>query len=76
MVCLTHIDAKRKRQRFYIVSLTRTLFGEWSLVREWGRCGSPGTLRSWSFKREQDAQKAEQRSIKRRLRHGYTVRAS
>jgi predicted DNA-binding WGR domain protein len=75
MVCLTHIDAKRKRQRFYIVRVTRTLFGEWLLVREWGRIGSPGTLRSWCFEREQDARKAEQRNIRRRLRHGYTVRA-
>jgi predicted DNA-binding WGR domain protein len=24
------------RQRFYIITLTRTLFGRWTLIREWG----------------------------------------
>ena len=40
--------------------------------REWGRIGSPGTVRTTSFERQQDAQKAEQSIIKRRLSHGYT----
>jgi predicted DNA-binding WGR domain protein len=31
--------------RFYIVAVTSTLFGEWVVLREWGRRGSPGTLR-------------------------------
>jgi predicted DNA-binding WGR domain protein len=43
-------------------------------VREWGRTGSPGTVWCRSFVREQEAQKAVQRSIRRRLRHGYEVR--
>jgi predicted DNA-binding WGR domain protein len=31
--------------RFYVVDITPTLFGEWAVLREWGRRGSPGTLR-------------------------------
>lgn len=75
MAFLTHLDAAKNRCRFYAVIVVPELFGGWSVVREWGRLGSPGTLRSVSFDQEQEARAAEQRSIRRRLRNGYTVRA-
>jgi predicted DNA-binding WGR domain protein len=56
------------------VRLAPSLFGDWTLLREWGRSGSPGTVRLTSFEQEQEARKAEQRSIKRRLAHGYSER--
>jgi len=45
MAFLTRTDPARNIDRFYIVDVTPTLFGEWALVREWGRRGSPGTVR-------------------------------
>lgn len=30
--------------RFYRLVLAPTLFGDWSVMREWGRIGSPGRL--------------------------------
>ncbi|MEM1364057.1 MAG: WGR domain-containing protein, partial [Pseudomonadota bacterium] len=33
------------KRRFYALSVQRTLFGEWALVREWGRIGVGGRLR-------------------------------
>jgi predicted DNA-binding WGR domain protein len=45
MAFLTRIDPARNINRFYIVDVTPTLFGDWALVREWGRRGSPGTVR-------------------------------
>ena len=71
MTFLTRIDHAKKMSRFYVVRVAPTLFGEWSVLREWGRMGSPGTVRSRSFEREQEAQKAGQCSIRRRLRNGY-----
>jgi predicted DNA-binding WGR domain protein len=47
------------------------LFGHWTVMREWGRRGSPGTLRLESYRRHEEAQSAEQRTIKRRLQRGY-----
>jgi predicted DNA-binding WGR domain protein len=76
MAFLTRTDPAKNLHRFYIVKLAPTLFGEWSLLREWGRSGSPGTVRLTSFEQEQEARKAEQRSIKRRLAHGYTERTA
>jgi predicted DNA-binding WGR domain protein len=52
--------------RFYVVDITATLFGEWAVLREWGRRGSPGALRLDSYRRRGEAQSAEQRTIKRR----------
>jgi predicted DNA-binding WGR domain protein len=75
MAFLTHHDQPKNEHRFYVVEAMPTLFGDWSVVREWGRIGSPGTLRSISFMREEEARAAEQRSIRERLRNGYTVRA-
>ena len=36
---LVHIDADKNMARFYKLVVQPTLFGEWSLVREWGRMG-------------------------------------
>lgn len=34
---LAHIDPGRNRWRWYVLCVQPTLFGEWSLIREWGR---------------------------------------
>ena len=36
------INHVRNQKRFYHLSVARTLFGEWSLTREWGRIGARG----------------------------------
>jgi len=76
MAFLTRTDPPRNLHRFYVVRVVPTLLSEWSLVREWGRSGSPGTVCATSFECYDDARQAEQRIIKRRLSHGYTVRGA
>jgi predicted DNA-binding WGR domain protein len=71
MAYLTRTDPTRKMNRFYIVQVMPNLFGHWTVMREWGRRGSPGTLRLESYRRHEEAQSAEQRTIKRRLQRGY-----
>jgi predicted DNA-binding WGR domain protein len=44
-VTLTRTDTRRNMARFYKLDVQPTLFGEWSLVREWGRIGRAGTVR-------------------------------
>jgi predicted DNA-binding WGR domain protein len=75
MTFLTRSDPSRNIDRFYVVAVMPTLFGEFALLRENGRRGSPGTLRLTSYERRDDAEAAERRTIKRRLQHGYTVHA-
>lgn len=45
----------RNQQRFYAITVTRTLFDDWALVREWGRIGQPGTVRETWFETEGEA---------------------
>jgi predicted DNA-binding WGR domain protein len=71
MVFLTRIDPARQLQRFWLALVTPTLLGGWSLLREWGRIGSPGTVSSRTFEREDEARRAERAGIRRRERHGY-----
>jgi predicted DNA-binding WGR domain protein len=67
----TRTDPTRNIDRFYIVDVTPTLFGEWAVLREWGRRGSPGTVRLDSYRRRDEAQIAMCRVIKRRRQRGY-----
>jgi len=46
-------------------------FGKAAVLREWGRRGSPGTMRLSSYSQRNEAEASEQRTIKRRLQHGY-----
>jgi predicted DNA-binding WGR domain protein len=68
MAFLTRAEPTKNLHRFYVVRLAPTLFGDWTLLREWGRSGSPGTVRQTSFAHYDDAEKAERQIIKRRLR--------
>jgi predicted DNA-binding WGR domain protein len=38
-------DAARRMARFYSLAVQADLLAGWSLVREWGRIGSPGRVR-------------------------------
>jgi predicted DNA-binding WGR domain protein len=68
---LRRIDPDRNMARFYTVSVQPTLFGEWALLREWGRIGSAGRLVQRRFASEQEAALAMTAHLKARLSHGY-----
>jgi predicted DNA-binding WGR domain protein len=55
--------------RFYTLHVAPTLFGEWMLVAEWGRIGSPGTVRHQVFSSVELAALAKHLKIK--TRRGY-----
>ena len=48
-----------------------TLFGEWALVAEWGRMGSPGKVMRQAFQTEELAQTALEKRIRAKTRRGY-----
>ncbi len=76
MVYLTKIDAARNMARFYSLDLQPTLFDEWALVRQWGRIGQAGQLRSTLYKKRDDAAAALERELRRRKRRGYVSKPS
>ncbi len=57
-VYLTREDAGRNMARYYLMDVQTTLFGEWSLVREWGRIDRAGQVRIVVFPTEAAALKA------------------
>jgi predicted DNA-binding WGR domain protein len=45
MIAFARCEPARNLDSFYVLAMTRDLFGGWCLWREWGRRGAPGTLR-------------------------------
>ena len=46
MIVLTRSDPDLNMHRFYALDVAPTLFGGWVVVREWGRIGQSGTIRT------------------------------
>jgi len=46
---LQRIDQTANTWRWYVLSVQRTLFGEWAVIREWGRIGNAGGQRQASY---------------------------
>ena len=63
-------EPARNRQRFYAITVTRTLFGAWALVREWGRIGQPGPVREMGLAAERAAVTASGSLRRRKERRG------
>jgi predicted DNA-binding WGR domain protein len=57
--------------RFYAMHVARDLFDGWALLREWGRVGSPGQMRTMSYPGETAAAAAMARLERRKRRRGY-----
>ena len=54
-IYLVRHDAEKNMHRFYQMFVVSGLLDDWSLVREWGRVGSPGTVRKDWFNNEDEA---------------------
>lgn len=57
--------------RFYRMEIVPGLFGDWGLMREWGRIGSPGTVRTDWFGCEDDAKDARFAIHMKKAMRGY-----
>jgi len=70
-IYLEYHDDLENKHRFYQVFVLPTLFDDWSLVREWGRIGSPGTVKKDWFKTEEKAALTCQKISQDKVRKGY-----
>ena len=64
-------DPERRMARFYALHLVPLLFGGWGVVREWGRVGHPGTVRTDWYASEEEAMAARSRLAAQKVRRGY-----
>lgn len=70
-VYLTRRDHAKNLSRFYRMLIVPNLFGDWVLLREWGRIGSGGQVRADVFPSPGEALLALQSLTREKLRRGY-----
>lgn len=70
-IYLERHDPDKNMHRFYQIYVAPGIFGDWSLVREWGRVGSPGTVRKEWFDTEDEAINAAQQLSQSKQKGGY-----
>ena len=68
---LTRTEPAANLARFYQMQIVRGRFGDWGLVREWGRIGSPGQVRTDWFGSEAEAMDARFTLHMRKAKRGY-----
>ena len=61
----------KNQLRFYCLDLQPTLFGEWSIVREWGRIGHGGRMLLTTFPSYAEAASAFAGKVAEKRRRGY-----
>jgi predicted DNA-binding WGR domain protein len=59
--------------RFYALDVQPDLFGQWCLIREWGRIGKPSQVRHIPFATEGEALTALARQRQAKERRGYAT---
>ncbi len=70
-VYLTRVDASQNMARYYRITVQPTLFGEWSVVREWGRIGRSGQVCAVPYQSEREATEAMTMIKRQKSRRGY-----
>ena len=69
---LIKVDPSRNQRRYYALSVNPTLFGTWSVSREWGRLGHRGgRIRTDEHADEPTAQAALEQLKRQKERRGY-----
>lgn len=68
---LTRTEPKANVNRFYRMEIVRGLFGDWGLVREWGRNGRSGQMRTDWFEEEAQAKDARFKLHMQKAKRGY-----
>lgn len=71
MIHLTKLAPELNQRRYYHMHIEAGLFGDWGLVREWGRIGHGGQHRTDWFSCQSDAEAAQTVLVGQKRRRGY-----
>ena len=71
---LHRCDPSCNMARYYVLSIETSLFGDASLIREWGRIGRPGQKRIELYETQSKAVEALETWLMRKCRRGYELR--
>lgn len=72
-VHLQSVEPTRNRARFYSMAVVRDLFGDWVLVRSWGRIGTKGREASQTFSSAGSALDAMGDVARQKAHRGYRL---
>jgi predicted DNA-binding WGR domain protein len=71
---LDRCDPACNMARYYVLSIETSLFGDVSLIREWGRIGQSGQTRIELYETQSMAVEALETWLQRKCRRGYALR--
>jgi predicted DNA-binding WGR domain protein len=72
---LESIDPEKNRARFYVLYVSKTLWGSWALARHWGRIDQEARgVRMDEYATEEEALRRAAETIDLRIRHKYVVK--
>lgn len=74
VLVLERCDPSQNVSRFYVLRIEPSLFGDPTLVREWGRIGQRGRQRIEIHQTEDRAVEALESWLRRKQRRGYQMR--
>ncbi len=72
---LDRCDPTCNMARYYVLSIEPSLFGDATLIREWGRIGRPGQRRIELYENQSCAVEALETWLQRKRRRGYLLRS-
>lgn len=73
ILILERSDAATNMDRYYVLSIEQTLFGDVALRRQWGRRGTYGQTRLSLYRAQADAEEDLQLWFARKKRRGYRL---
>ncbi|MFC1456586.1 WGR domain-containing protein [Microvirga arabica] len=71
---LHRCDPSCNMARYYVLSIEPSLFGDATLIREWGRIGRPGQRRVELYENQSCAVEVLETWLQRKQRRGYLLR--
>jgi predicted DNA-binding WGR domain protein len=71
---LDRFDPACNMARYYVLSIEPSLFGDTTLIREWGRIGRPGQRRIELYHNHTGAVEALEMWLRRKRQRGYVLR--
>ncbi|MGI0119716.1 WGR domain-containing protein [Zooshikella sp. RANM57] len=71
MILLHKIDQQRNENKYYSLHIQPDLFGQWALMRYWGRIGKNGQLKIDTFSTLEEAQQLFNDLKKNKIKKGY-----
>jgi predicted DNA-binding WGR domain protein len=72
---LDRCDPTCNMARYYVLSIEPSLFGDATLIRQWGRIGRPGQQRVELYENQSRAVEALETWLQRKRQCGYLLRS-